>query len=114
MISTNLEHLARIGQLERLAFSAEMVQRMLASAQQPLRDAAFTQNSHETRFDCAYTAIRVAADIALHLAGFRTSTSKPGHHQTAIGSLSLTLGVDDATVRVLDALRRVRQSLMAL
>ena len=78
MISTNLENLARIGQLEKVAFSAEVVQRMLASAQQRLRDAAFTQNSHETRFDCAYTAIRVVADIALHLAGFRTSTSKPG------------------------------------
>ena len=67
MISTNLENLARIGQLEKVAFSAEVVQRMLASAQQRLRDAAFTQNSHETRLDCAYTAIRVVADIALHL-----------------------------------------------
>lgn len=49
MISTNLENLARIGQLEKVAFSAEVVQRMLASAQQRLRDAAFTQNSHAGR-----------------------------------------------------------------
>lgn len=76
MISTNLENLARIGQLEKVAFSAEVVQRMLASAQQRLRDAAFTQNSHETRFDCAYTAIRVVADIALHL-GLNTRAAKP-------------------------------------
>ena len=46
----------------------------------------------ETRFDCAYTTIRAVADIGLHLKGFRTSTSKPGHHQTAIQCLEHTLG----------------------
>lgn len=81
---------------------------MLLSAKQRLRDAEFTQNSPETRFDCAYTAIRVVADIGLHLNGFRTSTSKPGHHQTAVQCLSHTLGVDAATVRILDGLRKQR------
>lgn len=73
-----------------------------------LQDAQRTDNSTETRFDCAYTAIRAVADAALLAQGWRTSTSKPGHHQTTIGCLVHTLGVSPATVRVLDALRNQR------
>lgn len=108
MPSTNLLNLAKIGQLDPVPLSTDLVKRMLNAAKQRLRDAEFTQNSPETRFDCAYTAIRAAADIGLHLHGFRTSTSKPGHHQTAIQSLTQTMGMDDATVRVLDSLRKQR------
>jgi hypothetical protein len=108
MTSTNLSNLAKIGQLDPVPYSNVLVDRMLATAKQRLRDAQFTQNSDETRFDCAYTAIRSVADIGLHMNGFRTSTSKPGHHQTAIACLAHTLGVDVATVRVLDSLRKQR------
>jgi len=45
---------------------------------------------------------------ALAAKGYRTSTSHPGHHQTAIQTLPLTLAVDTATVIVLDALRKQR------
>ena len=34
------------------------------------------------------------AMLALHANGFRTLTSRPGHHQTAIQSLTLTIGFD--------------------
>lgn len=108
MTSTNLLNLAKIGQLDPVAYSKDLVDRMLATATQRLRDAQFTQNSDETRFDCAYIAIRTVADIGLHIKGFRTSTSKPGHHQTAIACLAHTLGVDGATIRVLDSLRKQR------
>lgn len=108
MTSINLLNLAKIGQLDPVPLSVDLVKRMLLSAKQRLRDAEFTQNSPETRFDCAYTAIRVVADIGLHLNGFRTSTSKPGHHQTAVQCLSHTMGVDAATVRILDGLRKQR------
>lgn len=108
MTSINLQNLAKIGQLDPAPLSVNLVKRMLATARQRLRDAEFTQNSDETRFDCAYTTIRAAADIGLHLNGFRTSTSKPGHHQTAVQCLAHTLGVDAATVRVLDGLRKQR------
>ncbi len=108
MTSINLLNLAKIGQLGPVPYSADLLQRMLATAKQRLRDAEFTQNSDETRFDCAYTAIRAVADMGLHLHGFRTSTSKPGHHQTAIACLAHTLEVDLPTVRVLDGLRKQR------
>lgn len=108
MTSINLTNLAKIGQLDPVPWSADLVRRMLATAKPRLRDAEFTQNSKETRFDCAYTAIRAVADIGLHLNGFRTSTSKPGHHQIAIQCLAHTLEVDASTVRVLDGLRKQR------
>ena len=108
MTSTNVANLARIGQLDPVPFSKDLVQRMLATAQQRLRDAAFAQNSNETRFDCAYTAIRALADVGLHLGGYRTSTSKPGHHQTAIQCLADTMDVPQPTVRILDSLRKQR------
>jgi hypothetical protein len=82
MTSINLLNLAKIGQLDPVALSMVLLKRMLTSAKQRLRDAEFAENSPETRFDCAYTAIRTVADIGLHLNGFRTSSSKPGHHQT--------------------------------
>lgn len=82
--------------------------KMLVTAQSRLHDAQRTENSAETRFDCAYTAIRAIADAALLKRGYRTSTSKPGHHQTTIQCLVHTLAVDAAVVRVLDGLRKQR------
>lgn len=103
-----LENLARIGQLDKVPFSSELMARMLATARSRLIDAQRSDNSAETRFDCAYTAIRAIADAALLAHGYRTSTSKPGHHQTTIQCLTHTLGVSVGVVRVLDALRKQR------
>lgn len=103
-----LENLARIGQLDKVPFSQDLMTRMLATARSRLTDAQRNENSTETRFDCAYTAIRAIADAALLAHGYRTSTSKPGHHQTTIQCLTHTLGVSVGIVRVLDALRKQR------
>lgn len=64
--------------------------------------------SAENRFDAAYKAILQCAMAALWAKGYRTSTSEPGHHQTVLQVLPLTLAVDSATVIVLDALRKQR------
>lgn len=48
------------------------------------------------------------ADAALLKQGLRTSSSKPGHHQTALYCLEHTLGVQPMIVRVLDGLRKQR------
>ena len=109
MPEEELNNLARIGQLEKVPYSKQLMQKMLATARTRLQDAQRAQNSAETRFDCAYTAIRAVADAALHAQGWRTSTSKPGHHQTTLQCLTHTLGVSPATVRVLDALRKQRK-----
>lgn len=108
MTSEHLLNLQRIGQIEAVPFSAELLAKMLNVASSRLQDALRVDNSMETRFDCAYTAIRAVADAALLKQGFRTSTSKPGHHQTTLQCLVHTMGVDPVTVRVLDSLRKQR------
>lgn len=108
MISEHLLNLQRLGQLDAVPFSGELLGKMLAVADSRLRDARRVENSPETRFDCAYTAIRAVADAALLKQGFRTSTSKPGHHQVTLQCLTHTLGVEPYTVRVLDGLRKQR------
>lgn len=108
MPEEELNNLARIGLLDKVPFSEALLRKLLATARSRLQDAQRTDNSLETRFDCAYTAIRAVADAALLVQGWRTSSSKPGHHQTTIGCLVHTLGISPATVRVLDALRKQR------
>ena len=111
MPEEELRNLARIGQLDAVPFSAELLRKMLATARTRLQDAQRTDNS------CGF----LGSDsnmAAQHPQGrpqagpFWTLTpitpSKPGHHQTTIGCLVHTLGVSPATVRVLDALRKQR------
>jgi hypothetical protein len=43
--------------------------------------------------------------------GYRLPTSELGHHQTALQTLGMTLGVDATRVAALDALRRKRNSI---
>ncbi len=48
------------------------------------------------------------AMVALHANGYRTLTSKPGHHQTALQTLPTTVAFPQPKVIVLDALRKQR------
>jgi len=72
--------------------------------------AAATNISDETRCDAAYKAVMQCALVALLAAGYRPSANEPGHHQTMIQALPLTLGVSDEVWVVLDALRRQRNA----
>jgi len=84
------------------------VAKLRAAAARNLVDAQLDALSAENRFDAAYKAILQLSTIALHANGYRTLTSKPGHHQTAIQALPLTVGLAPEQVRVLDALRKQR------
>jgi hypothetical protein len=86
------------------------VQRLLVAIDRNLADAAATHISDETRFDAAYKAVMQCALVAMLAAGYRPSTSEPGHHQTMIQSLPLTLGVANEVWVVLDALRKQRNA----
>ena len=48
------------------------------------------------------------SNAALQANGYRTLTSKPGHHQTMIQSLPKTIGLESDKVIQLDALRKAR------
>ncbi len=84
------------------------IRRLLEAAKRNIHDSHLSGLSNENRFDVAYKAIMQIANAALQTRGFRTLTSKPGHHQTMIQSLVKTLGVDFEMVIVLDALRKQR------
>ena len=94
--------------LERVEPSAKTIARLLAAARRLLDDARAARISPETRFGAGYSAIRIVADAGLNAHGFRTLTSRPGHHQTAIQSLTKTFGLAAETIVILDALRKQR------
>lgn len=104
----SLENLLKINQLQRHTATAREVQRLLAAASRNLADSGVEGLSDETRFDAAYKAIMQCAMVGLMANGFRPSTTMPGHHQTMIQSLGLTLGVGNEVWVVLDALRKKR------
>lgn len=103
-----LENLLAIHRLQTFEPTAEGVQRLLASAARNLADARLSGLSNDNRFDAAYKTIMQCAMIGLWASGYRTATSQPGHHQTALQALPKTLGTAADTVIVLDALRKQR------
>jgi hypothetical protein len=94
--------------LERIEPDQYAIQRLVEAAQRNIRDAQLEGLSNETRFDTGYKAIMQLANAALQASGFRTLTSKPGHHQTLIQSLVKTIGIEKDRMIVLDALRKQR------
>lgn len=103
-----LENLLAIHKLQRFEPTAAGLQRLLAAAERNLADAGLAALSAENRFDAAYKTIMQCAMVGLWANGYRTATSQPGHHQTALQVLPKTLGVAQDTVIVLDALRKQR------
>lgn len=106
----SLENLLRTRQLIRHEPTAAEVHRLLNAIERNLADAGVEAISDEARFDLAYKAAMQCTLVALHINGFRPSTSEPGHHATAIQTLPLTLGISNQDWRVLDALRRKRNA----
>jgi len=105
-----LQNLLKIGRLKEHQPTAAEVQRLLAAVNRNLQDAAAANISDETRFNAAYKAVMQCALVAMMAAGFRPAVNEPGHHQTMIQSLPLTLGVSNDVWVVLDALRRQRNA----
>lgn len=103
-----LENLLAIHKLHRFEASPEGIRKLLAAAERNLADAGLVALSPENRFDAAYKVIMHCAMIGLWANGYRTSTSQPGHHQTALQVLPKTMGVTQDVVIVLDALRKQR------
>ena len=77
-------------------------------AERNLADAQLQVLSRENRFDAAYKCILQCAMLGLWAQGYRTATSQPGHHQTTLQALPLTMGLPNDLIIVLDALRKQR------
>ncbi|MDP1614813.1 MAG: hypothetical protein Q8L68_03365 [Methylococcales bacterium] len=94
--------------LEKITPHQDAINRLLHAAERNIVDSKIDLVSTENRFDAAYKAIMQLANAALQAHGYRTLTSKPGHHQTMIQLLPQTLGTDKKTVIILDAMRKQR------
>ncbi len=104
----SLDNLLKINQLQVHTATREAVLRLLEAAKRNIADAHISAVSGENRFDAAYKSIMQCAMVALWVNGYRTSTSQPGHHQTAIQTLPTTIGLPQSTVIILDSLRKQR------
>lgn len=96
----------KIGNLKNHETSKQEIETMLRAVKRNLTDAAVDAVSCENRFDSAYKAIRLLADVALMANGFRTSSQSS--HLTAIQTLTSTIGLANDRMVVLDAMRRQR------
>lgn len=94
--------------LERIVPDQGSVNRLLVAAERNLQDAKIPGLSNENRFDVAYKAIMQIANAALQARGYRTLTSKPGHHQTMLQCLIKTMQIELDQLIVLEALRKQR------
>jgi hypothetical protein len=103
-----LANLFKINRLQEFVPGAEGIQLLLAAAARNLNDAHLAGLSTDNRFDAAYKTIMQCAMIGLWANGYRTSTNQPGHHQTALQALPLTLGLPADSVIIFDALRKQR------
>ena len=96
MGSSELENLARIGQLKREPPTTGEVEGLLRSGQTRLSDAARSDLSLESRFDLAYNAAHALALAALRRLGYRSA-----NRYLVFQTLPHTLGLPPATWRVL-------------
>lgn len=103
----SLDNLVGIS-LDRVTPDATAIGRLLGAAGRNIADAQVNAISAENRFDAAYKAIMQLANAALQAQGYRTLTSKPGHHMTMIQTLGQTVGLARETVIALDGLRKQR------
>lgn len=94
--------------LESIAPDKITIQKLLDSAAASLKDASIESISNQSRFDVAYKAIMQLANASLQANGYRTLTSRPGHHQTMLQALPKTIGIDSARVAEFDAMRKTR------
>lgn len=99
----------RVGKsLERVKPDRPRIRKLLAAAERNIADAHIAEVSFENRFDAAYKAIMQLANALLYANGYRTLSSKPGHHRAMMQSLGEILGLDKRTMIFLDALRKQR------
>lgn len=94
--------------LERIEPDGATIRRLLEAAARNIADAQVTAVSAENRFDAAYKAIMQLANASLQANGFRTLTSRPGHHQTLLQLLVKSVELENETMVLLDSLRKQR------
>lgn len=103
-----LENLVKINKLKLQPPNSDEIAKLLTATQCNIQDAHVSEISITTRFDVAHKVIMQSALLCIRASGYRPSTNEPGHHQTVIQSLPLTIGLPSERLIVLDAMRKKR------
>lgn len=103
----SLDNLVGIS-LEKIEPDKITIAKLISTAGRNLADTKIEGLSDGLCFDAAYKSIMQLANAALQAHGYRTLTSKPGHHMTMIQSLGQTIGLDKQIIIVLDKMRKQR------
>ncbi len=103
----SLENLVKIGKLEKEPTDRDEVARFLGKIDQRITDAAKRSVGLDSTFDIAFEGVLQIAIVGLRVLGYRVKAA-PGHQQTAIASLTLTLGLTGTEMFVFDVYRRRR------
>ena len=61
-----------------------------------INDASVQAISNDRRFACSYNAALQLAHIVLAAAGYRTNSTKPGHHKSTFEAVALIIGTAEA------------------
>jgi len=102
----SFEHWLETGWLKAHKPTAREIAELLAGADRALRDCQVSGLSSEGSLDMAHNAALQSSAAALAAAGYRAS--REAYHYYVIQSLSLTLQLDERTIRQLQKLRRKR------
>jgi hypothetical protein len=103
----SLEELFFRNEIAREPLGSGEIDRLLATVDRRLEDAAHASLHPETRLEQAYHAILGCAVIGLRVHGFRP-VDRPGHHVVALESLADTIGVPIDRIDYFQTLRDLR------
>jgi hypothetical protein len=103
----SLEELVFRNELARETLGAGEIDRLLATVDRRLEDAAHASLHPETRLEQAYHTILGCALIGLRAHSLRT-VDRPGHHVVALESLADTVGVSVDRIDYFQTLRDLR------
>lgn len=107
----SLQNLLKIGRLAEHKTDNNQVGKLLVAAERSIADARLDSISLHSRLDIAYRAIMQLSMVALWANGYRPSRSAPGHHQTMLQSLVLSIGLDRDQMLLLDTFRVKRNAI---
>ena len=107
----SLQNLLKIGRLAEHKTDNTQVGKLLVAAERSIADARLDSISLHSRLDIAYRAIMQLSMVALWANGYRPSRSAPGHHQTMLQSLVLSIGLDRDQMLLLDTFRVKRNAI---
>lgn len=105
----SLEKWAEYGWLQAEASSQAEISGLLGIVARGLKDAKVEAISEDLRFQAAFNAALISANIALRACGFRTRV-QTGHHQRIVESLELTLKCDPRLIQKLKVFSKKRNA----